>query len=53
MVEIKWPSGHILCAITDDENAVEDAKNYCKTNGYTSKQVEIIRTNGVVIVRVK
>lgn len=53
MVEIKYPSGYVLCAITEDENAVEDAKNYCKTNGYTNEQVEIVRTKGVVIVRVK
>lgn len=53
MADIKWPSGQILCAITDDENAVEDAKTYCKNNGYTPQQVEIIRTNGVVMVRVK
>ena len=53
MADIKWTSGQILCAITDDENAVEDAKTYCKNNGYTPQQVEIVRTKGVVIVRVK
>lgn len=52
-MELKWPSGYVLCAVTDDENAIEDAKTYCKNNNYTPEQVEIIRTNGVVIVRVK
>jgi TusA-related sulfurtransferase len=52
-MELKHPSGYILCAITDDENAAQDAINYCKANGYSNKQVEIVRTNGVVLVRVK
>lgn len=53
MASIKHPSGTVLCAVTDDENAIEDCKTYCKNNDYTPEQVEIIRTNGVVMVRVK
>jgi len=36
--------GQILFATTYCEEAIEEAKEYCKENGYTKEQVAILKT---------
>lgn len=43
----------LFCETSNDEQAVDNARNYCTMNGYTSEVVKIVRreTETVVIWR--
>lgn len=49
---IKYKSGMILFAAPATEKTIEEAKEYCRKNGFTKEEVKITKIDDFILVKV-